>query len=287
MTRPRACDSPDCTRPERFVIKVGGSLDAEMAAACGDIRYLVDQGCSVVVVHGGGAEADRLAAELGHPPRYLTSPNGRRSRYTDADALDALTMAMLGRVKPELMSALSAVGMRAVGLSGIDGGLVTARRTPYARVRLDGAERVIRDDLSGRIDRVDPHLLRLLLDGGYVPVVSPPALDPSAGMLNVDADRFASELAVALAADWLIILSNVPGLLRDANDPTSLVSKVPCEQLSSFLDIAAGRMKVKIRAAGNARLAGVSHVVLADGRQASPVLTARAGSGTSFLKGAR
>ncbi|QFZ21159.1 [LysW]-aminoadipate kinase [Saccharothrix syringae] len=268
------------------MIKVGGSLGDDMSRACADIAALVGQGSSVVVVHGGGAESDRVARELGRPPRYLTARDGRRSRYTDAAALDALTLGMLGRVKPPLVVELLRLGVRAVGLSGVDGGLVTARRTPPARVVLDGEPRVVRDDLSGRITSVDPHLVRTLLAGGYTPVVSPPALDPEVGPLNVDADRFAARLAVALDADWLIVLSNVPGLLRDPDDPSSLVAEVPCDDLTAHLELAGGRMKVKLRSAGEARLAGVPHVVLADGRGPSPVLAARAGTGTTFVGGA-
>ncbi|WP_182877308.1 [LysW]-aminoadipate kinase [Microbispora sp. H10670] len=276
------------------MIKVGGSLGADMSRACADIRALVDRGDSVVVVHGGGAEADRLADELGRPRRYLTAPGGRRSRYTDAAALDVLVLGMLGRLKPPLVTELLRLGVRAVGLSGADGGMVTARRTPPANVVVDGVRRVVRDDLSGRISAVDAHLPRTLLAAGYVPVISPPAYDPESdagsggsGLLNVDADRFAAHLAVALEADWLIILSNVPGLLRDAGDPASLVAEIPCEDLAEYLDLAGGRMKVKLRTAGEACLAGVPHVVLGDGRGPSPVLAARAGAGTTLVKGAR
>ncbi|WP_327044206.1 [LysW]-aminoadipate kinase [Microbispora sp. NBC_01189] len=275
------------------MIKVGGSLGADMSRACADIRALVDRGDSVVVVHGGGAEADRLADELGRPTRYLTAPGGRRSRYTDAAALDVLVLGMLGRLKPPLVTELLRLGVRAVGLSGADGGMVTARRTPPANVVVDGVRRVVRDDLSGRISAVDAHLPRTLLAAGYVPVISPPAYDPEAGpesgagLLNVDADRFAARLAVALEADWLVILSNVPGLLRDPGDPASLVTEIPCEDLAGYLDLAGGRMKVKLRTAGEACLAGVPHVVLGDGRGPSPVLTARAGAGTTLVKGVR
>nr|WP_275419267.1 [LysW]-aminoadipate kinase [Streptomyces sp. SID8499] len=285
-TRPQDSPSPGSIRPERFVIKVGGSLGAEMSRACADVADLVRQGAEVVVVHGGGAEADRLAAELGRPVRRLTAPDGRHSRYTDAPALDALVMAMLGRVKPALVTELTGAGVRAVGLSGNDGSLVTARRTPPVRAVVDGVERVVRDDFSGRIKDVDPALLLTLLGGGYVPVVSPPARDAAGGLLNVDADRFAARLAVALAADWLIILSNVPGLLRDPADPDSLVAEVPGEELDTYLDGTGGRMKVKLRSAGEAFLAGVAHVVLADGRLDSPVLAARKGVGTTFVRGA-
>jgi acetylglutamate/LysW-gamma-L-alpha-aminoadipate kinase len=279
-------DSRVYTRSELVVVKIGGSLGPQMRGACADIRTLVRQGCAVLVVHGGAADADRLAAELGRPTRYLTSPRGGRSRYTDAATLDILTMALLGRVKPALVAELLGMEVPAVGLSGIDGHLVTASRTGPARVLLDGVECVVRDDLTGRVANLDTRLVRTLLDAGYVPVVSPPALDPVAGPLNVDGDRLAAALAAALGADWLIVLSNVVGLLRDRTDPASLVARLPADRLTEHLDLAEGRMRVKLRSAGEAYLSGVRNVVLADGRRESPILAARHGAGTVIVKGA-
>jgi acetylglutamate/LysW-gamma-L-alpha-aminoadipate kinase len=276
-TRPQDWASPACTRPERLVVKLGGSLGEDIARAAADLRQVLEDGGQAVVVHGGGAEADRLARELGRPPRHLTRRDGRRSRYTDAAALDALTLAMLGRVKPALVAALLGAGVPAVGLSAIDGRLAMATRTRPARALVDGVERVVRDDLSGRIGAVDVRPARLLMDAGYVPVVSPPALDPVAGPLNVDADRLAAHLAVALGADWLILLSNVPGLLRGDGQ---VVRELPCGDLAAHLELARGRMNVKVQAAAEAFAAGVPNVVLADGRGDAPVRLARAGAGT-------
>jgi [amino group carrier protein]-L-2-aminoadipate 6-kinase len=276
--------SSGSTRSDRYVVKLGGSLDADITAACGDIRTLVDGGAEVAVVHGGGAAADRLGTELGRPPRYLTGRGGRRSRYTDAAALDVLRLGILGRVKPDLVAALTNLGVRAVGLSGVDGGLVTAVRNKPARATVDGVEVVVRDDLSGRISTVDPALLVTLLGGRFTPVVSPPARGTDGETLNVDADRFAAALAVALSADWLVVLSDVPGLLADRHDPASLVPEVPVGALDEHLAVAEGRMKVKVRAAAQACRDGVRHVVLADGRVDSPVLTACAGAGTWFVE---
>jgi [amino group carrier protein]-L-2-aminoadipate/L-glutamate 6-kinase len=249
-----------------------------MTRACDDIRTLVARGAEVVVVHGGGAAADQVAVELGRQKRYLTARDGRRSRYTDAAALDALMLGILGRVKPAIVTAL---GERAVGLSGVDGGMVKATRNRPARATVDGVEMIVRDDLSGRVSEVDATLPRALLCAGFVPVVSPPALGPD-GPLNVDADRFAAALAIALEADWLIVLSNVPGLLRDLDDPTSVVPEV-----STDLDLSAanGRMRVKLQAAAEARRAGVTNVILADGRTDSPITAAREGAGTRFTEG--
>lgn len=266
------------------MVKVGGSLGPQMRSACADLAALVARGCSVVVVHGGAADADQLGAELGRPTRYLTSPHGQRSRYTDTAALDTLTMAMLGRVKPRLVGELLGLGVRAVGLCAGDGAVVRASRTPPARVVVDGEQRVVRDDLSGRIAAVDPHLVRVLLDAGYVPVLSPPALETGAGHLNVDADRLAARLATELGAHWLVVLSNVPGLLRDPADPASLLARLPAERLDELLPLAGGRMRVKVRTAAEAFQAGVPHVVLADGRVPSPVLAAVGGAGSAFVR---
>ncbi|WP_243866295.1 [LysW]-aminoadipate kinase [Actinophytocola oryzae] len=260
-------------------MKLGGALDDEMTRACADVRTLVSGGAEVVVVHGGGAAADRVGTELGRPTRHLTSRDGRRSRYTDAAALDTLMLGILGRVKPTIVTALASLGVRAVGLSGLDGGMVTATRNRASRAILDGMEVIVRDDLSGRLSDVDASLPNTLLAAGFVPVISPPALSTD-GPLNVDADRLAAALAVALSADTLVVLSNVPGLLRDRHDPASLITSVPVDAPEEYLALAEGRMKVKLRAAVEARRAGVGTVVLADGRTDSPVLTA---TGTRFV----
>jgi acetylglutamate/LysW-gamma-L-alpha-aminoadipate kinase len=263
------------------VIKLGGSLDGEVTRACADIATLVSRGAEVVVVHGGGAAADRLGTELGRPARHLTARDGRRSRYTDAAALDVLMLGILGRVKPAIVSTLQGMRVRAAGLSGMDGGMVAATRNRPARAILDGVEVIVRDDLSGRVSTVDPALPSALLAAGFVPVVSPPALGPD-GPLNVDADRLAAALAVALSASQLIVLSNVPGLLRDRHNPASLVAEVPADDPDEYLALADGRMKVKLKAAVEARRAGVGIVLLADGRVENPVLAA---SGTRFVSG--
>lgn len=263
------------------MIKIGGSLDGDVTRACADIATLTSRGAEVVVVHGGGAAADRVGMELGRPPRHLTARDGRRSRYTDAAALDVLMLGILGRVKPAIVTTLVNLGVRAVGLSGVDGGMVSATRNRPARAILDGVEVIVRDDLAGRVSSVDPALPEALLASGFVPVVSPPAIGPD-GPLNVDADRLAAALAVALSATRLVVLSNVPGLLRDRHDPASLVTEVPADAPDAYLALADGRMKVKLRAAVEACRAGVGTVVLADGRADSPVLAA---TGTRFVSG--
>jgi len=139
---------------------------------------------------------------------------------------------------------------------------------------------IVRDDLSGRITGVNGDLLRRLLDGGHVPVVCPPALDPERGPVNVDGDRLAAALAVAVAADRLLLLTNVPGLLRDPGDPASLVEEVAPESMEEADQMAHGRMKLKLIASREALAGGVPQVVIADGRRPDAVRAALAGAGT-------
>jgi [amino group carrier protein]-L-2-aminoadipate 6-kinase len=265
-----------------YVVKVGGSLGDQLVNVCADLQKLAARGERVVVLHGGSAEANRLSQQLGVPMRYLRSSSGMYSRYTDSATLDVLTLAMAGRVKPLLTAHLVRCGVRAVGLTGIDGALVRAKKTAPIKAYLDDRLVVVRDDLTGRVAEVNVELLHLLLAAGYVPVLSPPVIDPDAGPLNIDGDRLASAIAVALAATHLIILSNVPGLLRDPADPSSLVPRLSLASFAEHVELARGRMRVKLLAAQEAITRGVRYAVLGDGRLASPIEAALAGQGTTL-----
>jgi [amino group carrier protein]-L-2-aminoadipate 6-kinase len=259
------------------VVKVGGG-GVDPGRVCGDVAELAASGEPVALVHGGAAEIDRLAAQLGLPRRTLHSPAGTTSRHNDPATLDALTMAMTGRVKPRLLAALAARGVAAAGMTGLDAGLLVARRKAARRAVVDGRTVVVRDDLSGRIVGVDPTLPRLLLEGGIVPVVSPPAAGSDGRPLNVDADRAAADLAVALGAGRLVLLTAAPGVLGDG--------EVPLHRLelprSGPLELGwSGGMRRKLHAARDALAGGVSEVVVADGRVEHPLAAALAGHGTA------
>ncbi|MFD8478583.1 [LysW]-aminoadipate kinase [Kitasatospora sp. NPDC059673] len=261
-----------------LVVKLGGGLPAD--PLLDEIAELTAAATPVVVVHGGGGEADRLAGQLGRPVRTLLSPDGTRSRRTDEDALDVLAMALLGRVKPALVQGLRSRGVLAAGLSGADGGLLTAERRPAVRSVENGRTLLVRDDRSGRITGARPAVLRALLGEGIVPVVSPPAADPSGRLLNVDSDQAAAALAGALGAAALVLLTGVPGVLRDPADPASVIPEIDCA--APTLAEAGGRMRHKVRAAARARQAGVRRVVIAAAAVPGPVGAALRGSGTVF-----
>lgn len=251
------------------VVKCGGALDP--GSCCADVARLRARGQRIVVVHGGAPEIYRLASELGIPARTLLSPSGVTSRHTDLDTLDVITMAMTGRAKPRLLRALAAHGVRGVGLTGLDGGLLLARRKPAQRSIVDGRLILVRDDYSGRVVKVADDVLRLLLEGGFTPVVSPPAAAEDGHPLNVDADRAAAAIASALGADRLVLLTAAPGVLTDPGDESSVLTRCELPADGEVPYAGTGGMHRKIIAAREALIGGVPEVIIGDGRTPHPL----------------
>ncbi|HMQ30306.1 MAG TPA: [LysW]-aminoadipate kinase [Chloroflexaceae bacterium] len=262
------------------VIKVGGSAGNDYDALCDDLAARRAAGETFVLVHGGSAETNRLGEAVGHPPRFVTSPSGYTSRYTDRRTLELFMMAAGGLVNKGLVERLQARGCNAVGLSGLDGRLLEGRRKATIRVVEGGRQKLLRDDWTGTVDRVNTPLLRALLDAGYLPVVAPLACSEAGEALNVDGDRAAAAIAAALGAASLLLLSNVPGLLRSFPDESSLIARIPRAEVEAHLPLAEGRMKKKLLGAQEALAAGVGRVVLGDARRAGCVSAALAGAGT-------
>ena len=264
-----------------IVVKAGGGQGLDLEAVCADVAGLVHDGEQVVLVHGGSHETNIISEKLGHPPRFVTSVSGHSSRYTDRQTVEIFAMVAGGRINKLLVERLQQLGVNALGLSGLDGGLLTAKRKDSLRILEDGKRKVLRGEYSGVIEEVNGTLLDLLLDAGYVPVIAPLALSHDAEILNVDGDRAAAAIASALRAHTVVILSNVPGLLRDLSDASSLVHHIPLAHARSYLDrYALGRMKRKLLGALEALNDGVQRVIIADGRVAQPLEHALAGGGT-------
>jgi len=194
--------------------------------------------------------------------------------------LDVYVMAAAGGVNKALVAELQRMGCNALGLSGVDGRLLLARRKDAVRAVENGRQRIIRDDFTGQIEASNGALLELLLQAGYTPVVAPLALGLCGERLNVDGDRAAAMIAGALKADALVILSNVPGLLADYPDESSLLRHVDPAHLGSVEALAQGRMKKKVLAAREALERNVRSVILADSRRPAPIRAALAGEGT-------
>ncbi len=262
-----------------LVVKIGGGEGLDVEAFLDD---LARQPRRYVLVHGGAAELNALSERLGKPPTFVRSPSGHVSRYTDPETMDLFLMAYAGKLNKRFVEGLQRRGVNALGLTGLDGRLVEARRKRALKaVGEDGKIRVLRGDLSGTIERVNVELLDALLERGCVPVLTPPACGAEGEALNVDADRFAAQIAIALRAETLLLLSNVPGLLRDLDDESSLIERAAPGELDALIqDVAQGRMKKKLLAAREALEGGVTRVVLGDARGPEPVTRALAGRGT-------
>jgi acetylglutamate/LysW-gamma-L-alpha-aminoadipate kinase len=262
-----------------YVVKAGGGAGVDLAAAAEDIAERIHLGDRVIVMHGCSHATDQLGDALGVPPCHVTSPTGIRSRYTDAAALRVFIMAA-SLVNAELVTRLQRLGIAAVGLRGIDGGLLRGRRKDVLRIVENGRTRVMRGDFTGRVEQVNVELLRLLLAAGYAPVIAPLALSEDGEAVNVDGDRAAAMVAAALYADALVILSNVPGLLADALDERSLVQRLTAGEVAEYETRVTGGMRRKLMGAREALSGGVRRVVLSDGRRAHPLRAALREEGT-------
>ncbi len=262
------------------VVKIGGSRGIDLDAVCADVAALKREGRQIVLMHGAGNEANELGDRLGHPARHVTSPQGFTSRYTDRETLQIYVMAACGNINTFLVERLQKLGVNAIGLSGVDGRLMEGTRKDAIRIVENGRQRILRDDYTGRVEKVNAELLRSLLAAGYTPVIAPLAISYQGDAINVDGDRAAAMIAGALGAESLIILTNVPGLLRAFPDEASLIPHIDKHRVEQSIEFAQGRMKKKVLGATEALALGVRQVIFADGRTAEPLHRALEGKGT-------
>lgn len=268
-----ALDYTRLYRDQVFVVKLGGEVLASSERLAGiavQVALLESLSIRVVLVHGGGPQATELSRRLGLEPEIVA---GRR--VTTPEVLEVAKMVYAGRLNVDVLSALAANGVRAVGLSGIDAGLVVARRRPPVEIADDGgAARSVDFGEVGDVVAVDASLLELLLPRGYVPVVASLAADPAGKVLNVNADTLAEAIATAMKAKKLIYLTGAPGLLRDPADPSSLVAFACPQDLRELLDGGGvrGGMRPKVEACLRAVAGGVRRTHIVDGRQPDSLL---------------
>ncbi|MFZ1375222.1 MAG: acetylglutamate kinase [Geothrix sp.] len=277
-------------RGKTFVVKVGGEVIAEpkiRKALCEQIALLWSFSIKVVVVHGGGAELDAVCASMNIPVEKVA---GRR--VTSPAVLDAAKMVFAGQVHMDLLSELQAAGVPAVGLTGLDAGLVKAHRRPPVAVIPDGATepQLVDYGLVGDIDAIDPHVLSHLLEGGFVPVVAPLSGGEDGAIYNTNADTIAASLATALSAEKLFFLLSVPGLLKDVARSSSLIPHATLEELAGLetTGVITGGMRPKITAVKAALHGGVPSAHLVSGLAPDALLAeifTNEGSGTMIVPG--
>ena len=274
-------------RDHVFVVKLGGDVLADrevLDQVAAQLALLYSLSIRLVVVHGGGPQASAMSRRLGQEPQLIA---GRR--VTDSGALEVAKMVYAGLLNTDLLAALREHEIQAVGLSGVDADLLTARRRPPVRVVDDnGTAREVDFGHVGDIELADPRVLTTLLDARFVPVVASLAGDGDGNVYNVNADTVAESLAVALKAQKLIFLTGAPGVLRDRDDPTSLVTFADPDELAALMASGAlsGGMRPKVEACIRAATGGVERTHIIDGRAPDSLLLevfTGAGCGTMIV----
>lgn len=235
-----------------------------------DIAALLPKN-QVLVVHGGGDVVTDYATRLGKEQRFVVSPEGLRSRYTDMETVEIYQMVMSGLLANRLVLALAKAGVKGISLAGTDGSLMQGKRkTKLVVVDERGRKVAIDGGYTGRVQSVNSSLLDLLVSSGYVPVISPVAMSDASEPLNVDGDRAASSVAVGVRADAVVFITNVDGLQLDGK----LVERMTPEEASAKLPKVGFGMQKKVMAAAEAVEGGVNEAIICSGRRASPLTKA-------------
>ena len=241
------------------VVKYGGNamLNEDLKkAVMEDIVLLNTIGIQVVLVHGGGPEINHMLERVGKESKFV---NGLR--YTDAETMEIVQMVLTGKLNKDIVGILLQQGGKAVGLSGVDSGLLRAKK-----IDKDGADL----GFVGDVTEVNPEIVRSLLDQGFIPVISTVALGEQGddARYNINADTAAAKIAVALGAEKFVQLTNVPGVLRDVNNPDSLIKRIAREAVPSMIatGVISSGMIPKIECCLTALKGGVPRTHIIDGR---------------------
>ncbi len=254
------------------VLKYGGHamLDEEaMDWTIKDTILLKYVGMKPVVVHGGGPEISKAMEKMGKKPQFIEG-----LRVTDEETMDIVKMVLVGKINTEIVSRFNAVGGMGVGLSGKDGQLIMARKKAPQKVLRAGVEREVDLGLVGETEQINPKILEILTAQDYVPVIAPIGLTKDGKSLNLNADTVAGDVALALHAKKLIVLTDVPGVLRDLKDEGSLLRTIRSREMEALLQegVIEGSMIPKLRACAKAVEGGVEKTHIIDGRVKHSIL---------------
>lgn len=254
-----------------IVIKIGGSVvDGLHDSTMPDLKDVTSHD-KVILVHGGGKEVTRIAEKLGKEQKFVVSPGGIRSRYTDKETAEIYTMVMSGKINKEIVLMLQKNGINAIGLSGVDGGIIKAERKKKLIIIDERGRKVAIDGgYTGKITTVNSSLLQLVTESGYVPIVSPVAVSEEFDLLNVDGDRAAAYVAGSVKADRVIFVTNVNGLMMD----NKLVTKLTISEAKKILPKIGFGMEKKVLACTEAVSMGVKEAIIASGQVSNPISSA-------------
>jgi acetylglutamate kinase len=261
-------------RGKILVAKLGGHLVKDRVALdylAADMALLHHIGMRVCVIHGGGPQATELQEKLGVEPQFV---EGRR--VTDDATLEVVKMVFAGKINLEMLAALRGHGLRVVGLTGVSGGLIRARRREVREMTdpVTGERRAVDFGHVGDIEGVDTTLLRVLMENGYVPVVASLGADDKGNILNINADTVALEMAVDLKADKFLNLTQVPGVMRSLDDPDSLITDLTAAEAEALVEkgLVGGGMIPKVRTCVEAVRRGIQRAHILNGLEPHAIL---------------
>ena len=268
---------------KRIVIKYGGHamIDEEaMSSTARDTVLLKYVGMKPLIVHGGGPEISRSMDKMGKEPEFIQG-----LRVTDEETMGIIEMVLVGKINMDIVSQLIYHDGEAIGLSGKDSNLIFAHKR--GKRNIDGTE--VDLGLVGEVDQINSELLTLFIDNNYIPVISPIGISDEGKSLNLNADTAAGEVAAAMDAEKLIILTDVPGVLRDPSDPDSLIHKIRVDEVPGLIEegIISGGMIPKIETCVEAVENGVKSCHIIDGRKPHSILYeifTDGGSGSMIFK---
>ncbi len=264
-----------------ITIKIGGSVvDNLHPSTISDIKKIVETE-GVILVHGGGKEVTKVCEQLGKEPKFVTSPSGIKSRYTDKETAEIFTMVMAGRINKNIVRMLQKNGINAIGLSGVDAKLIQAeRKKKLLIVNEKGRKQAIDGGFTGKISDVNASFIKSLLDQALTPVISPIAISEESDFLNVDGDRAAAYVAGKVHTDKVLFITNVDGLLMD----DKLVTNLTLSEAKEIRPKVGPGMEKKILASTEALDMGVTEALIANGQKENPISSAIAHENCTVIK---
>ena len=256
-----------------ITIKIGGSVvDNLHPSTIMDIKKFVESE-GVVLVHGGGKEVTKVCEQLGKEIKFVTSPSGIKSRYTDKETVEIFTMVMAGRINKTIVQMLQKNGINAIGLSGVDAKVIQAeRKKKLIIINEKGRKQAIDGGYTGKIKEINSSLIKNLLEQGLTPVISPIAIGEESEFLNVDGDRAAAYVAGKIGSDKVLFITDVDGLLMD----DKLVTKLTLAEAKEIRPKIGPGMEKKILASAEALDMGVKEALIANGQKENPISSALA-----------
>jgi acetylglutamate kinase len=255
-----------------MIIKVGGHAMVNsqiMSDIVQDIVLLRFVGIHPIIVHGGGPEITEKMERMGKKPEFVGG-----LRITDDETLEIARMVLVGNINTEIVSLIGGHGGKGIGLSGKDGKLIIAKKKPFQKVIIENIEHEVDLGWVGDTEVINTEILNIVTREGYIPVISPIAMDVNCRALNLNADTVAGDIAAALGAKKLILMTDVPGVLKDPKDRSSRISRVNLEDVEHLIreGVISGGMIPKMRGAATAVKSGVENVHIIDGSVSHSVL---------------